>query len=197
MEIANDLINILRSTTELFADKKINFCLAGGWAVGVWGAPRATEDIDLLILLEQNELNNISKILNIKFNVVQSHKLKFKSVTILRIILSLKNKKDLYILDLILADTSYYQNILKRKIYIEFEGTSIPLISLEDLIILKSISNRAQDQNDIKQLTTTAKTIDWNYINAAIKEFNLKIRNIPSALKCRRRLRQRRRKKNS
>jgi len=182
MEIANDLINILRSTSDLFADKKINFCLAGGWAVGIWGAPRATEDIDLLIFLEQNELKNISELLNIKFNVAQSHKLKFKSATILRIILSLKNKKELYILDLILADTLYFQNILKRKIYIEFEGTSIPLISLEDLIILKSISNREEDQIDIKNLTTSAKTIDWNYINNAIKKFDLKISNIPTEL---------------
>jgi predicted nucleotidyltransferase len=180
MEISNDLIKILKSTSELFAEKKINFCLAGGWAVGIWGTPRATEDIDLLILLEQNELNNISNILNEKFDVAQTHKLKFKNVTILRIILSLKNKTDLYVLDLILADILYYQNILSRKIHIEFEGTTIPLISLEDLIILKSISNRATDQNDIKSLTTTVKTIDWNYINETIKKYDLKINNIPN-----------------
>lgn len=39
---------------------RINYAVLGGIAVGVWGKPRATLDLDVLILFESAEINKFS-----------------------------------------------------------------------------------------------------------------------------------------
>ena len=41
----------------------VQYLLVGGWAVGIYGHPRATKDIDFLISTNQKNLNNLQKAL--------------------------------------------------------------------------------------------------------------------------------------
>jgi predicted nucleotidyltransferase len=75
-----------------------------------------------------------------------------------------ENKKNLFPLDMLIASDKYLENVLKRRIEIEYRGVIVPVISIEDLIILKSISFRDIDRFDIENLINAGNSIDWDYL---------------------------------
>ena len=42
----------------------VKYLLVGGWAVGIYGHPRATKDIDFLISIDDENLKNFQNALN-------------------------------------------------------------------------------------------------------------------------------------
>ena len=55
MDIAKVLIETLKKISNIFMRNNFDFCIAGGWAVSIWGTPRATEDIDLLLMIKEEQ----------------------------------------------------------------------------------------------------------------------------------------------
>ena len=51
MDIARSLFETLKSLCRILGDARLEYCLIGGLAVGILSKPRATEDIDLLVLI--------------------------------------------------------------------------------------------------------------------------------------------------
>ena len=45
-----------------------------------------------------------------------------------------------------------YQEVKERAVNIQLQDISVPTISIEDLIIMKSVSSRKQDVSDIEHL---------------------------------------------
>ncbi|MBN2286742.1 MAG: hypothetical protein JXI43_09865 [Tissierellales bacterium] len=43
---------------------EVRYLLIGGWAVGLYGYPRATKDIDFLIAIDNNNLNKMTRALS-------------------------------------------------------------------------------------------------------------------------------------
>jgi len=175
MEIAGDLKVLLKKVCSELRRNHLHFCLAGGWAVSMIGITRTTMDIDILIVLDGNIKRKVVSILENTFNLIQSHEkeMKFKSITIWRNIVSLKGKNEPYMLDLLRADNDYLKTVIERRIEIDYEGTIIPLISIEDLIVIKLASFRKQDQVDIENLIQSGAGIDWGYLENTIKKSNL------------------------
>ncbi len=175
MECAEDLKILLKTVCAEFRKNNLQFCLAGGWAVSMIGVPRTTLDIDILIVLDGDVKNKITTILANSFNLLQSHEneMELKNAVIWRQLVSLKNKETHLILDLLKADNNFLKNAIKRSIEIDYEGVAIPIISIEDLIIIKLAAFRKQDQMDIENLIRAGAAIDWAYLEEAINESSL------------------------
>jgi len=73
MEIANDLILLFTGLCDTLNKSRFNYCAAGGFAVGMWGPPRGTSDIDIIILVRQKERESVTSLLGNHFKLVQSH----------------------------------------------------------------------------------------------------------------------------
>jgi len=43
---------VLRDTIQILRKTRINYCLIGAVAIGAWGQPRTTQDVDVLLVLE-------------------------------------------------------------------------------------------------------------------------------------------------
>lgn len=175
MENSGDLKTLLKKICNQLGKKKLQFCLAGGWAVSILGTARTTIDIDILIVLNDDIKKQVVSILEDSFYLIQSHenKMKFKTLSIWRNIVSLQRKGELFIIDFLIADSDYLKSIIERKIEIDYEGISIPVITVEDLIIIKLSSFRKQDEVDIENLLHSASRIDWKYLENTIKRFRL------------------------
>ena len=132
-------------------------------------------DIDILIVLDENIKRKVVSILENSFNLIQSHEqeMELKNITIWRNIVSLKGKNEPYMLDLLKADNDYLKTVIERRIEIDYEGTIIPIISIEDLIVIKLASFRKQDQVDIENLIQSGAAIDWGYLENTIKKSHL------------------------
>jgi len=155
MEIAKGLIETLKNICLSFDEANIEFCLIGGLAVGILAKPRATEDIDLLVLIDEEKKRLITQLLQEKFKVIKiNDEMHFKSATIWRIILQDTFTKDngLIVLDLIFADNAIYREAIASCIKLNIYGVSIPIARPESLIEIKKMSNRPQDLIDIDAL---------------------------------------------
>jgi len=137
--------------TETLNRLKIEYAICGGWAMAIHGLPRATVDIDLLILTEDlDEVWNIAQ--NLGYDV-EGLPLHFHNgaIEIRRISKIDKESKRLFTLDFLLV-TEALEEVWKNRELIEWEDGKTWTVSREGLIQLKTISGREQDLLDIKRL---------------------------------------------
>ena len=125
----------------------VKYLLIGGWAVGLYGHPRATKDIDFLICVDNTNLDNLKKALN-SFGAppVDINYLREKG-NVIRLGVSPIQ------IDIINeADGINFDDCYSRKEKIIVENIEIPLISKADLIINKKSTGRQADLADVEKL---------------------------------------------
>ena len=145
------LLNEFVNFTETLNRENIDYAVCGGWAMAIHGVPRATIDIDLLILTE-----NLEEVWEIAQNFgydVEGLPLHFHdgAIEIRRISKIDKQSKRLFTLDFLLV-TEQLKEIWENRELIEWEDGETWTVSREGLILLKTISGREQDLLDIKKL---------------------------------------------
>lgn len=184
MEFGEDLSIILKRLCARLKESGLPFRLAGGWAVSMMGIARTTIDIDILMVLDETVKERVVSILEKSFRLIQSHDndMEMKSVTIWRNVVTLNGNSDLFMIDILKADNDYLKNVVSRGLEIDYDGVAIPVVAIEDLIILKLLSFRKQDQVDIENLIQGETPIDWDYLEKHIETFQLN-RDFIEALK--------------
>ena len=155
MEIAKSLIETLKQLSSVFKAAQIKFCLIGGLAVGILAKPRATEDIDLLVLIGKENKEIIAKLFRDNFEVIQDHDLMyFKQATIWRMVIkdSFTTDNGLVVVDMVFADNEIYRKAVQEVITIQIDNVDIPVVTPENLIRIKKLSNRPRDLLDIQEI---------------------------------------------
>ena len=127
------------------------YALIGGLAVSLHANPRATEDIDILVLPEH--LPSIARSLAPRGYLPTGNPMPFAgcSVTIQRF--SKTDGRDLIILDLLLASDEEMRGALVRSIQLEIDGNPVKVAASDDLVRLKRRRNSLQDLADLSALT--------------------------------------------
>ncbi|MFC1504765.1 nucleotidyl transferase AbiEii/AbiGii toxin family protein [Spirochaetota bacterium] len=169
MEISRELIRVLKKITAIFKDNDITFCLAGGLAVSIISRPRATEDIDIVLLQDKSDRNNIEKLFRDNFEIIDIHDeiMMIGGIPVWRIVLKNSNiEEGAVVIDLMFAENSILKNTAKNCISIRIDDTDIPVARAEDLILIKMNSKRPQDISDIEAIREEMKdSLDNEYID--------------------------------
>jgi hypothetical protein len=120
------------------------FALVGGLAVSAWSPPRATMDVDLLVLVESNNLNHLVKAL---CDAGMNAELRRGGVDdpVPYLI-----RADF--LDIIVATKKYEAEAIEQSITVSIAGKDIPVASPEFLIILKLKAGGPRDLLDVQEL---------------------------------------------
>jgi hypothetical protein len=129
----------------------IAYAVCGGWAMTIHGCPRATMDIDVMVLTE--DLSEAWKIaVNLGYDI-KGHPLHFHdgAIEIRRISKVDAETKIVFTIDFLLVTEPTQQIWLGRET-IEWEHGAISTVSREGLIQLKRLSGRLQDLADIERL---------------------------------------------
>ena len=149
-----------------FNRRGIQYALAGGWAYSALVEPRATTDIDVLLLLEQPSRDQLHSLLVPLFDSIIVHPaaMVFRGISIWRCVGILQNQE--VVIDLLLADSEYLRNALSRRRQILLGDVPVSILALEDLIILKTLAGRLQDQADLEKIRLRQDElhIDWTYV---------------------------------
>ena len=149
-----------------FNRRGIQYALAGGWAYSALVEPRATTDIDVLLLLEQPSRDRLQSLLSSLFDstIVHPAAMIFHGISIWRCVGILKNQE--VVIDLLLADSEYLQTALSRRRQILLDDLSVPILTMEDLILLKTLAGRLQDQADLEKIRLRQDElhVDWTYV---------------------------------
>jgi hypothetical protein len=160
------LIHALSDLIAEFNRRGVCYALAGGWAYSALVEPRATTDIDLLVLLEPPSREQVQTLVSSLFDstVIHPAPMVFQGVSIWRVVGIRANQE--IILDLLLADSVYLQSALSRARMVPFGSVLVPILTLEDLILLKLMAGRLQDQADLEKIRAREADlqIDWAYV---------------------------------
>jgi len=132
---------------ECLNSNDVHYLLVGGWAVGIYGHPRATKDIDFLISIDNKNLEKLQNAL-LAFSAPPVALENFKEKGYVIRIGSSPIQIDI-IND---ADGIEMDDCYRRKKTINVDGIEIHLISKEDLIKNKRASGRSMDIADAEKL---------------------------------------------
>jgi hypothetical protein len=127
---------------------KVKYLLLGGWAVGIYGHPRATKDIDFIVGIDDQNLDRLIRAL-CEFGAPSVDIANFKEKgNVFRM-----GRSPVQI-DIIneASGINFDESYQRRKI-VDVEGVEISLISKDDLIKNKMASGRAQDIADAEKLS--------------------------------------------
>ena len=128
-------------------ENDVRYLLVGGWAIGIYGNPRATKDIDFLIAIDDDNLKKLQKALS-EFGAPGVDINHFKeSGNVFRM-----GRSPIQIEVINEATGIDINECYPRRKIITVEGLEISLISKEDLIKNKKASGRMQDLADVESL---------------------------------------------
>jgi len=127
---------------------KVKYLLIGGWAVAFHGHPRATKDIDFLLLISPENIKRTKKALEDFGSPPIDWELFKEEGYVIRIgsaptLIDIINK----------ASGIEFKECYKRRVVADIDGITIHTISKDDLIKNKNASNRDGDLKDVYRLT--------------------------------------------
>jgi hypothetical protein len=143
--LVQKLNQALDALTALRAEGCINgFTLIGGLAVSAWSSPRATMDVDFLVLIEPVNLNHVVQALCAAGLNAELRRGDYDDPIPYLI------RADS--LDIIVATKKYEAEAIEQSIVVDVLGRDIPVASPEYLIILKLKAGGPQDILDVQEI---------------------------------------------
>jgi hypothetical protein len=169
------LVQALSDLITDFNSRRVAYALAGGWAYSALVEPRATTDIDLLIFLEQPSREHLQELVSALFDstVIHPAPIVFQGISIWRIV-GIRSDQEV-VVDLLLANSEYLRTALARTRPVPFGALLVPILTLEDLVILKTLAGRLQDRADLEKIHARQADlrIDWAYVDHWKKSLGL------------------------
>lgn len=146
-----DIFDEFQDLVRKLNDENIDYAVCGGWALAIHGVPRATVDIDLLVLSEN--LSEVWKIAQKLGYNVEGLPISFDDgfLEIRRISKIDKETKTLFTIDFLLV-TEGLKRVWETRENIDFEDDKVWTVSREGLIFMKQMSGRNKDLGDIESL---------------------------------------------
>lgn len=159
-----DLITALTELARATRNHADELVLAGGFAYGVHAEPRATVDIDVVVVGER-DADALEAAMRDVFDSVYVNRetMEYSRVRVRRY-LGITGSEETVVDAIVPREERFALRMRERAERIEFHGAPMFVISREDLYLLKAGSAREQDGLDARRLAE-APDFDWNYVN--------------------------------
>lgn len=146
-----------------FQDIDLKYAVIGGVAVNLHGYARATGDLDIVVLLDNEELQKFITVVK-KLGMVPRLPVRLEDLCVPEVrkmwveeknmkVFSVYNPKDpMEHIDLMCEINLDLGQIIENRVIMQEGDVRIPVASIDDLIRLKEIAGRQRDQIDIAAL---------------------------------------------
>ena len=150
-------------------EHRIPYMIIGGLANAVWGEPRATLDIDVTVAAKTSQVLEIAAALDRDFRVLVTDPESFVKETR---VLPLESRSGVRV-DLIFGVLPFEREAIERAKPLPIADDEVVFCTPEDLILLKIISRREQDQADVRGiLQRRFDDLDFEYLEPRIRELS-------------------------
>jgi predicted nucleotidyltransferase len=158
-------LDVLNTAIEALSTPPLPYCLIGALALGAYGRPRATHDVDLLILTDSATSHSYLDPLRAKGFAVASDWHESNPMS-RDVVMRLKHTSAPdFPLDLIFATSPLHKNALDRRKSIAIQGVQVFISSPEDLVLLKLTAGRPRDFDDVMGIVGNASApLDLDYL---------------------------------
>lgn len=152
----------------VFEQSEIPFAFGGAIALAYHAEPRATDDIDVNILLSPNRGEEVVRALELLFDVPDRdervHQIATRDQT--------RVAWGKTYVDLFFTDTAFHESLTTRIQTVDFGEAQVPIISAEDLVVCKCLFNRPHDWVDIGRISLIqGDELDRPYIDRWLRFF--------------------------
>jgi hypothetical protein len=151
--------------------EKISYALIGAWALAAWGRPRATLDVDFLVLIKEEGLEHLSAQMAraglkldetwVEWNpMLRGVQLRFQWQEVM--------------IDLLRPRDQHDQQVFQRKRKKRFDGRYYWVVSMEDFILQKLKVGRPRDFEDAMSVVERhQKGLDHAYLEHWAKQLGV------------------------
>lgn len=152
-----------KNVLQALSEAKVEYIIVGGVAMNLLGCPRFTNDIDILLALDAENIERMKKAM-LALGYEQRVPLSLDELGDEKKAVRLIQEKNLiaytfaspteplYSVDVIVDASLHFQHFKKQIIYKKVWGMSLPVISIDDLIGMKQKANREKDALDVATL---------------------------------------------
>jgi hypothetical protein len=161
---------VLRDLTSWLDAASIQGAVIGGLAASLLGRPRVTNDVDVLVLVEEQawpdllasgeRFGFLPRIADPLSFLRRSH------------VLLLRHQPSAIDLDMSVGGLPFEEEVVRRSTRVEIGDVSIPLISAEDLLIMKAVAHRPRDLIDIEAVLERQDNLDLGRVQSWVREFS-------------------------
>lgn len=162
--------HLLAAIAETLKDLDIPYAITGGMAIYVWGRPRFTADIDVIVQLYEKDVGALSLALKrlSKASYVDTEMMQW----------ALERKGEFNFIDgasgikvdfWVLKKGEFEENQLRRRIGKKVLNKTVFFVSPEDLILSKlrwyTISESSRQLEDVESILKIQRGLDWKYLS--------------------------------
>ena len=158
----DSFVRAMHRSVECFRRERAPYTLIGAWALAIWGRPRATTDVDFLVMVNQENLGRLGHRMALegmevdevwrKWNPMlgaSQIRLQFHGVSV----------------DILRPLDAHDQQIFRRRLKKRIEARYFWVVSAEDLILQKLKVGRPRDFEDaLDILERSGRRLDRAYL---------------------------------
>jgi len=160
------LLELVKQIGQRLERQQIPYALSGAIANLLWGVPRATKDIDLLLTVPRIRLPEVWELLcslGCQGNLQQALQESLEQHC-------LRLSFEGVVIEVFLPYLPYHHEVLRRRVRREINGVPLWFVTAEDLVLLKLLFHRTKDIADIKAILATQKgSLDLQYLQDALE----------------------------
>ena len=167
---------ILKLVCKRLDEARIPYMLTGSLAANFYAVPRMTRDIDIVIEILECDVSSFCGMFPEADFYIDRKAIEeaIKHQTMFNII----HNPSVFKIDFVIRKKTSYRSLeFQRKKQIDFEGTPIWIVTLEDLILSKLLwANETSSDyqlRDVKNLLTSATNLDNEYLGDWVKSLDL------------------------
>lgn len=162
-----ELEGALAEVAAALEDCGLRYMLIGGLAVAATGEPRATLDVDVSVWVEPEKSRAIVDCLCGRLHALPANPQEFvEKRRVLPVVTSMKVRADI-----VFASLPLELEAIQRAVVQPIAGRMIPVASIEDLLLMKLISEREKDLADARALLRRfGNSLDLGYLMPKLEE---------------------------
>jgi hypothetical protein len=152
----------LADAVELLRSWRLSFALIGGLATSLRGQPRVTADVDIVTAAGIDDALRLARGLGTtKFRPLFAD---VEEVILTSFLLPLRHRSTNVKVDIAVGLTGFEQSVVARAEVRRIGDCDVPIATAEDLLIMKALAGRPQDDQDLEGLVISqGKNLDWDY----------------------------------
>ena len=153
---------VARRLAELLEADHIDYAIGGALALGIWGAPRGTKDVDLSIFVEPAELDTVFDVFE-RAGIMIDRAAAAGDVARTGLVRGMLGRVPV---DAFISAHPHFLQMKERRQRIGTpDGAHLYFITAEDLCVMKLVYGRDKDITDLERLFAV-RTIDTRYVRA-------------------------------
>jgi hypothetical protein len=165
---------LLRAAASIEPRFGLRVCVIDGIARGIWAAPRATADVDIVAdTPDPSVITGLASQLGLVCVDSEVKALAAAAMTRLRLPEELSGATRI---DVIARSHEYYGRVLDRSIVLQALGQDVRVASAEDVIVLKILADRPQDKVDVAAIVAAqGERLDRGLIRRECEALDLEL----------------------